>query len=983
MMLGEAEGSEEGRIHWVLADITSKKTQQVYDGYSFKSGAAGHQEAIRKAFVDFRENAEYGRGTIAIRLPAAVSVYAGGPVAIEPRMRAAPGAHARAMSRLQDLATAAELAGLVISGPVGLAIGAAGAAAGAIVALDSLSRRASGDRLQWDFETIMDVSSIVGGVVGIGGSAAGALRNLPRWVNRVERVEGALRIYGITELGAQVIIIPVQLEMQLREIDENESLSPGEKAARRAEAILQAVRSGTMGVVSAAQMLHVDPGTHQPQMGEGQAPEAAGGTGGRPSSPEGGGAGRPAPDVTDAPQTTKPAKPAVEEGGRAPTLDEGNAPAAKEGDRTAAKTGEAVAPGETVAGSAQKPRDGEQAPTGPGGLPRRLDLEDSLGDLEGKVKVVEHPTLEGTQVRYLGGEVVVEIGAKTAAKRGRRAVARHVETARELMRYSGTVGAIRKLASKILDLLKITPGYGSQGFESRLEVRKLRSIIGELEGMMAQIDAHAADLGKRRVDAETTRKEIAEEISRLEKQLAEHQALVDSYAPGRGFVAALGDSPQVLMTATLQELGQQFPHNHVVEKGHVIRIDDAVELHPSFIQDLKARKSLGGENQSASDLDLLMDATRALREKGGDRSQLTPEQRKVLSKASSSGSYRLDFEDTLGSRVDRAITDFGLEDLPVFREMLAKPIEDTRAERSRLAREFVNPSIKIGSKASGVWTNKRAGHQLVDGAEMQSTLYRYAADYAASKKPQTVSDFVNHFQFYLSEKDALRARLQKQVTDLRDQALAQTPKPTPNEALNSALEQVVGLPNYSGSFPQGQTLGGNQINGAVWAKVLADASDARMKSRKQKKTDQREASRRFEKIARETAGHVGVAKIPPDLDPPAMVAAVQALPEVPMPSVSGATYHSAKHHNEVFDHGFPGTTDPSHGPVDPTKLFAEYWSAAQAAIKTPDVAPLLPPAISPEASSGGLKLKFKKNGMTALVLVTPDGSVRLLTFFAL
>ena len=69
----------------------------------------GRREAIRNAFIAFRENMEYGRGTIAIRLPAGLVRELGGDAGVEPRMRVAPGRHARAMKRLTDLATAAEL----------------------------------------------------------------------------------------------------------------------------------------------------------------------------------------------------------------------------------------------------------------------------------------------------------------------------------------------------------------------------------------------------------------------------------------------------------------------------------------------------------------------------------------------------------------------------------------------------------------------------------------------------------------------------------------------------------------------------------------------------------------------------------------------------------------------------------------------------------------------------------------------------------
>ena len=102
-----------------------------------------------------------------------------------------------------------------------------------------------------------------------------------------------------------------------------------------------------------------------------------------------------------------------------------------------------------------------------------------------------------------------------------------------------------------------------------------------------------------------------------------------------------------------------------------------------------------------------------------------------------------------------------------------------------------------------------------------------------------------------------------------------------------------------------------------------------------------------------------------------------------MSSVSGAAYHAAKHHSELSKNGFPSTTNPPTGEVPPKALFAEYWAAAQDTIKNPgrksDGSPDVVASLDP--SSGGLKIEFSKNDMTAFVLVKPDGTVRLLTFF--
>jgi hypothetical protein len=540
MMLGEAEGSREGARHYLLADVTapSPRDRYVFEGRSTQPGAAGHAEAVRKALVDFRENNGYGRGTLAIRLPQALEEAAGGSLGVEPRMRSAPGSRARVMQRLRDLATVAEIAGLFLTGPVGLAVGAAGAVAGAIVAVDSLSRRHSAGALRWDFETIMDVSSIVGGVAGVAAPALGALRNVPRWASRVERLQGMLHIYGLTQLGSTVIVIPVQLELELAELEKQKGqLSPGELAARRAEAILGAVRSGLMTAGSAAQMLHPgDTGGTQRTWEPDAEPSAraADVESGGPATGDGA-AARALPDGES--RVTPEAE------GRAAPRPEEPTPAAREVEGRAAPRPEEPTPAAREAeGEARVPRDGAEAvpATRPPAVSERvLRLEAELGDLRGKVSVVEvgPPELTGasTRVRYRNGRFQLEVGPGA----GPSQIRGHRETARILLRYEGPIGHIRRLLSRITQLFTRIPGYGTQGFESRLEVRKLNGIISDLEAMQRDIEGRIERLGGR--DGESLAREsdsLQRQIDDLRGQLHLHELLVDSLEPGQGVVAA-------------------------------------------------------------------------------------------------------------------------------------------------------------------------------------------------------------------------------------------------------------------------------------------------------------------------------------------------------------------------------------------------------------------------------------------------------------
>jgi hypothetical protein len=162
-----------------------------------------------------------------------------------------------------------------------------------------------------------------------------------------------------------------------------------------------------------------------------------------------------------------------------------------------------------------------------------------LGDLDGKVAVVENAKLEGTTVRVRYGDgagVRMEIGPAASALH----IGRHVATARFLLKYEGILGSLVRLKEKILTLLRREPGYGTRGFEARAEVKKLQAILDELEGrekvIRGKLDGagDAADPAAAQAQLDLLDKEMAG----IREQLIRHEADVDSYKPGEGFVAA-------------------------------------------------------------------------------------------------------------------------------------------------------------------------------------------------------------------------------------------------------------------------------------------------------------------------------------------------------------------------------------------------------------------------------------------------------------
>ncbi|WP_426748800.1 YdeI/OmpD-associated family protein [Myxococcus faecalis] len=185
------------------------------------------------------------------------------------------------------------------------------------------------------------------------------------------------------------------------------------------------------------------------------------------------------------------------------------------------------------------------------------------------VPVVRNPELNGrtTQVRYDNGKVHIEAGPDAT----KEDIQAHMETARVLQRYEGTLGKVRQLVDKVKQAITGMPGYGTQGFESRLEVQKLNGILKSLEATQAQLNqAVNGATGKSTPATAAQLKDLEQRIASAERQLTEHAAQVDSLTSGRGYVAMKDDTskpPEERIRAALEntpprlyppELREQF-----------------------------------------------------------------------------------------------------------------------------------------------------------------------------------------------------------------------------------------------------------------------------------------------------------------------------------------------------------------------------------------------------------------------------------------
>ncbi len=119
-------------------------------------------------------------------------------------------------------------------------------------------------------------------------------------------------------------------------------------------------------------------------------------------------------------------------------------------------------------------------------------------------------------------------------------MSRHVETVRVLKKFEGTLGAVRRLVSRVGSYLRITPGFGTKGFEARAEVKKLGAMKADLEQMLVQADERAARLSNDpaiALDA-TEKARMETELSQIKDKLAIYEKELGSYSPGKGFIAA-------------------------------------------------------------------------------------------------------------------------------------------------------------------------------------------------------------------------------------------------------------------------------------------------------------------------------------------------------------------------------------------------------------------------------------------------------------
>jgi hypothetical protein len=249
--LVQENDSTAGARRWRLIDATSKDTKRVYKG----SGAT-HNEAINDAFKEFKWRAAYGRGTIAIRLPDELKQIDGEQISVPAQMRAQPGFGERFEQRLSDLATAAEVASLFVTGPIGAAIGIGAGLIGAGLAIKNFITRIEAGKPVLSWETAMDAFAVVTAFTFAGQAA----RKSARFAALADRAKWVGKTVHVLSTAGQVIIIPAQTYLELQQITDEEAaaltaaggdpakVDHGRYNARRMMAWARGIKSGAVMV---------------------------------------------------------------------------------------------------------------------------------------------------------------------------------------------------------------------------------------------------------------------------------------------------------------------------------------------------------------------------------------------------------------------------------------------------------------------------------------------------------------------------------------------------------------------------------------------------------------------------------------------------------------------------------------------------------------------------------------------------------------
>jgi hypothetical protein len=251
----------------MLVDVTfdaPKKGDMIYVG-DMGNDMAG---AVQSAFVEFGEDNKYGEGKIVYRLPN--TPYKGTANSVTTFFEYLEYALA-ALGIIMLVAGTIASAGALSPAAVAVitVLGVSLAVVGAAMAVRNMEKRREKGVLEMDAETALDIISIIGAAVMVVGTvskvsmmARGA--TLMRMLT-IQRLERLIAVYDFTELGANIYLLNVKVQDDIRAIKAL-GLPPQQEEEMIAAVTFDAIQQGAMMGVSAYSTLRQIPDVYQKQV---------------------------------------------------------------------------------------------------------------------------------------------------------------------------------------------------------------------------------------------------------------------------------------------------------------------------------------------------------------------------------------------------------------------------------------------------------------------------------------------------------------------------------------------------------------------------------------------------------------------------------------------------------------------------------------------------------------------------------------------
>ena len=497
-------------------------------GDSYDAVGKTREQALANLFKEYANHFPYGRGYLQVRMPEGnpYGKYTETP-------RCSPHDTAQASEKLDQLLQVLAIIGMFIPG-----VGEVAMVAGAAYAAARIMYRINNHTFNWDAAAVMDVLSIIGavatGVSKIAGAKLVTAQKLfaivpeseeyEAWVMRLSRFVKVADFVaeGVNDLS--YMIGSMETVSNYLEIQRDELMGGLSKSEARKKKI-ELAKSAMMDQIM----------QHGPQVVGHFFPNGAKVGGEKQVSPE---------PTIEPPPPTGTIEPGHKATGTVEPRHEITPPVEPKKPVEEKQSGTTDMP-KTQVGEPTPRVAGERAaePTTVGEM---------LGEAPGLHGVKDVPLRRGegltgdeTRVRFEDGKVIIELGPKANSDNVRQ----HLDTIRMMQRYEGALGYVRRLLSKVGQLIGLGPAFGTRGFEVKAELEKLGKIKAELEEIKSNLEKQMADSnGAKDINAiEAQFSDLLHKISAIEDQARVHEKDMDSTEAGKGYIA-MADTGKAMPT---------------------------------------------------------------------------------------------------------------------------------------------------------------------------------------------------------------------------------------------------------------------------------------------------------------------------------------------------------------------------------------------------------------------------------------------------